>query len=96
MGYITFYCLRNDILEYLKSKDDKARAGTVSFLTQCDVEGNLTYKECRDLLKDISDMEDKGRLYGYVGRGIDTCLTVTKLKTLLKDCVSRRCKLKWN
>lgn len=92
MGYITFYLFRSAIAYFVP---EHCRAGTVRFLEQSDAEGKLTPKECKDLLKDIKDMEDKGIYYGYVGRGVEGCLTITKFKELLQNCISHRCNLKW-
>lgn len=93
MGYITFYRLRDDIAQFVYETPNK---GTISFLEQSDCEGKLSPKECKELLQDIKDMEDKGVYYGYVGRGVDNCLTITKFKELLQNCVSRHCNLKWH
>ena len=92
MGYMSFYRLRNDIAQFISETPKK---GTISFLEQSDCEGKLTPKQCKDLLKDIKDMEDKGKYYGYLGRGAENCLTITKFKALLKECIDNKCKLKW-
>lgn len=92
MGYFTFGCFREDIENYVS---ENPRKGTISFLTQYDCEGKLTPKECRDMLQDIKDMEDNGKHYGYIGRGLEGCLTIPKFKDLLENCIKNRCNLKW-
>ena len=92
MGYATFGMFRDDIAHFVNVT---TRKGTINFFNQYDCEGKLTPKECKDLLLDIQDMEDNGKHYGYIGRGIDGCLTITKFKALLQNCISYRCNLKW-
>lgn len=93
MGYITFQRLREDIAHYVYIT---AQKGTIAFLEQSDCAGKLTPKECKEFLQDIQNMEDKGTCYGYVGRGTEYCLTITKLKELLRNCIMYRCNLKWD
>ena len=101
MEYITFYRLKRDIAYYVYNVAQKdiyevPQKGTISFLEQSDCEGKLTQKECKDFLQDIKNMEDKGVYYGYIGRGTEGCLTITKLKELLQNCISHRCNLRWH
>ena len=95
--YSKFAKLRDDIYVFLKQKTDQnpLEEGTLLFLEMADCDGKLSYKDCKQILKDIQEMPDSGRLYGYVGRGSDNCLTITKFKELLKDCASHRCNLSW-
>lgn len=90
IGYGRFNLLRNSIGEYIGNVDKK---GTINFLNQSDCEGKLTYKQCKELLSDIQNMQDKGNVYGYVGQ--KPCLTITLFKVLLTNCVAHRCQLKW-
>lgn len=86
--YYVYNIVQKDIYEM-------PQQGTISFLKQSDCKGKLTPKECKEFLQDIKNMEDKGVYYGYVGRGAEYCLTITKLKVLLQSCVSHRCNLRW-
>lgn len=93
LGYIRFNMLRDDIEEYVT---ENCSDGTKSFLMQSDCEGKLTYKQCKELLFDIQNMEDKGEKYGAcIGLEIGTYLTITEFKSLLQNCISHRCNLKW-
>lgn len=96
--YSKFAKLRDDIDVFLITNHDpdSPREETLSFLEKIDCDGKISYRECKQILKDIQDMPDEGRVYGYVGRGENTCLTITKFKELLKDCVSHRCNLSWH
>lgn len=91
MGYITFYRLRL----YISENVPKPSRGTISFLWQSDCEGKLNHKECRMFLKDIRNLKDNGTYYGYTARGTEACLTITKLKQLLSNCIIYRRSLRW-
>lgn len=93
--YSRFASLRTDIDAFLKQPLISPRKGTLLFLTQSDCDGKLSYTECKQLLADIKSMPDDGKLYGYIGRGESQCLTITKFKELLQNCVNRRCILRW-
>lgn len=95
MSYSRFAGLRTDIDIFLKQSLVSPANGTLLFLTQSDCDGRLSYAECKQLLADIKNMPDDGKLYGYIGRGESQCLTITKLRGLLQNCISRRCILRW-
>lgn len=93
MGYMRFNILRERIAEYVP---EKPTLGTISFLEQPDCDGKLTYRECRELLNDIKDMPDCGSYYGYIGLGVEHCMTLTTFKEMLKAAVKHRCQMKWS
>lgn len=95
--YSRFAKLRDDIDDFLNKNcdQDPPEEGTLLFLQMADCDGKISYKDCKQILKDIRTMPDYGILYGYVGRGEINCLTITKFKGLLHDCVSHRCNLRW-
>lgn len=92
MGYITFGRFRDDIAKFVPSNPNR---GTIRFLEQCDCEGKLSYKECKELLSDINDMPDNGKYYGYLGMGIHESLTIPLFKEMLSAAYRYRCNLYW-
>lgn len=89
MGYGSFMRLRNKIADFVP---ENSAEGTISFLEQADCGGKLSPKECRELLKDISEMKDNGDIYGY-----QYCQrTLTDFKELLQNCIEHRCYLFWH
>ena len=63
---------------------------TYNFLVQSDGDGELSYKECKEVYEQIKDMKVDG-LFGYCW----CARPFTDFKELLKYCYSHRTKLIW-
>ena len=95
-----YYHPRGDWSEYNKKtaaleKKLKLRIRATDFLWMSDCEGKLSPMKCKALLDQIQNFDSK-TLYGYIGRGIDQCMTITDFKNLLNECFSRRCYMVWS
>lgn len=91
MPYWHFYELMNDIASFAHEIPE-----AILFSEPPDHNGKLSYKECRELLQEIEEMPDNGKLYGYIGKETRNCLTITLFKDVLKNCISHRCNLYWS
>ena len=64
---------------------------TYNFLTQSDCDGELSYKECKEVLNNIKDLTNDDT-YGYI-----YCQhSFEDFKELLQYCYSHRTKLMWS
>lgn len=63
------------------------------FLLQVDVEGSIQYGACKELLKVIGDYDDN-IAYGYVGK--KDCVRFCDFKSVLQECVRKKCPMNWS
>ena len=94
-----YSCPRSDWTEYNKKtanleKKHKLGTRTTDFLWIPDSDGKLSPFKCKALLDAIQGMENN-KHYGYVGFGLEHCMTIEDFKNLLKECFDRRCYMIW-
>lgn len=81
MGWGTYTNFVNSIYEHIKTNhESKCLKGTIKFLEIETNDKTLGYLDCRDIYKDIQDMPDEGKVYGYAWNQ----KSLTDFKNMLK------------
>ena len=72
--------------------EGKISENIVDFLLQTDVNGEIPYEACSEILEHIKNYDDDV-CYGYAGR--PDCFMFHHFKELLQECVSNQSPLVW-
>ena len=87
--------------DFYKAFDEKTKslidqnlvsAVVVDFCLQSDCDGNVVYKQCKEIYKHIKDYDDN-ICYGYAGQS--DCLMFKDFKKLLETCIAHKSGFKW-